>query len=49
MKSPLARRKFIQTVGSVVAGGSIFAVTGVLARRAGATEASLLWQIDPHK
>jgi electron transport complex protein RnfB len=49
MKSPLARREFFQTLGSVVAGGTILAVTGVLARRASATEASLFWQIDPHK
>jgi electron transport complex protein RnfB len=49
MKSPIARRKFFQMVGSVVAGGSILAVTGVLARRAAVAEASLFWQIDPHK
>ena len=49
MKSPLARRKFIQTLGSVVAGGTIFAASVGLARKTKAGQAGLVWQIDPHK
>ena len=47
--SPLERRKFLQTLGSVVAGGSIFAVSAVLARKMQRNEATLFWQIDPQK
>ena len=49
MKSPLARRKFLQTFGSVVAGGTILATSVMLTRKTKRTEASLFWQIDPHK
>ena len=49
MKSPLARRKFLQTVGSVVAGGTILAASAVLARKTKTAEASIFWQIDPQK
>ena len=50
MKSPLARRKFLKTFGSVVAGGSILAASaGLTAKTRGSDEASLFWQIDPHK
>jgi len=49
MKSPLARRKFLQTFGSVLAGGTILAASIGLARKVKAGEASLFWQIDPHK
>ena len=49
MKSPLARRKFLQTVGSVVAGSTIVAVSAGLAYKAKAAGASLFWQIDPNK
>ena len=47
--SPLARRKFLQTFGSVVAGGSIIGVTAMLATKTKSAEAGLFWQIDPHK
>ena len=49
MKSPLARRKFLQTFGSVAAGGAILAVSAGLARKTKGAEASLFWQIDPHQ
>ena len=48
-KSPLERRKFLQTLGSVMAGGSILAISAVLARKMIRSEAKLFWQIDPHK
>jgi len=48
-KSPIARRKFLQTIGTVVAGGSILAVTGVLAGKVKEDDSTLLWQIDPDK
>ena len=47
--SPLARRKFLQTFGSVMAGGTILAASAVLVQRTKASGASLFWQIDPHK
>ena len=50
MKSPIERRKFLQTAGKVVAGGAIAAVSGAMLYKAKTTsEASLFWQIDPHK
>jgi len=49
MKSPLARRKFLQTLGSVVAGGSILAVAAGLARKTKSKDSGLFWQIDPKK
>jgi len=50
MKSPLERRKFLQTFGSVVAGGTILvASAGLVGKAKGAEKASLFWQIDPHK
>ena len=48
-KSPLARRKFLQTLGSAVAGGTILAASAGLARKMKIAEASLFWQIDPQK
>jgi len=49
MKSPLARRKFLQTLGSVVAGGTILAASVGLARKTKGAGADLFWQIDPYK
>jgi len=49
MKSPLARREFLQKVGSVVACGSIVAATTGLAAKTSPPEGSIFWQIDPHK
>ena len=45
----MARRKFLQTCGSVVAGGTILAVSAGLVRKTKGNEASLFWQIDPHQ
>ena len=50
MQSPIARRKFLQTFGSVVAGGTaIVALAGLSNKTKGIGKASLFWQIDPHK
>jgi len=49
MKSPLARRRFLQTLGSMVAGGTILAASIGLARKTKPGEATFFWQIDPHK
>jgi electron transport complex protein RnfB len=48
-KSPIERRKFLRTVGSVIAGGGILAVTGKLVAKSAGEESTLLWQIDPTK
>lgn len=47
--SPIARRKFLRSLGTVVAGGSILAVTGGLAWKTKAVESDYYWQIDPAK
>ena len=46
--SPIKRREFFKLCGSVVAGGTILAVAGSMARKVEGTEASLFWQIDPN-
>jgi electron transport complex protein RnfB len=48
-RSPIERRKFLQMLGSAVAGGTILATTGIFARNVGGREASHYWQIDPSK
>ena len=48
-KSPEARRKFLRTCGTLIAGGSILAVTGALTGRAFSRETEYFWQIDPSK
>ena len=48
--SPIERRKFLRMFGSVVAGGTILAATGVLSTKAGGfSTASYFWQIIPDK
>lgn len=47
--SPASRRKFLQTAGTVLAGGAILAATGGLIRRTGRMETADCWQIDPQK
>lgn len=48
--SPMVRRKFLRVLGTAVAGGSILAVSGVLASRLkNDKESSYYWQIDPQK
>ena len=49
MKSPLARRKFLKTFGSVVAGGTILATSVGLASKTKVGQGGLFWQIDPAK
>lgn len=48
-RSPEARRKFLRTVGSMVAGGTILAVGGKLVAGSVGDESAFLWQIDPTK
>jgi electron transport complex protein RnfB len=48
-KSPEARRKFLRTCGTLIAGGSVLAVTGALSRKAFSRETEYFWQIDPSK
>ena len=47
--SPIARRKFLRSLGTAVAGGSILAITGGLARGVKLAESDYFWQIDPAK
>ena len=47
--SPLARRRFLKTCGSVLAGGTIAAASAAIAHRAKVSEAHLFWQINPHQ
>lgn len=47
--SPIERRKFLRILASAVAGGSILAVSGGLARKVMGQEAGSYWQIDPQK
>ena len=50
MQSPIARRKFLKTFSSVVAGGTIVVSTAGLSNKTkNAKQASHFWQIDPHK
>nr|WP_321451450.1 4Fe-4S binding protein [uncultured Carboxylicivirga sp.] len=48
-KSPIERRKFLQMLGKVAAGGSILYVAGKLTTRLNQQEAGYYWQIDPEK
>ncbi len=47
-KSPMARRRFLRLLGQTAAGGTILAVSGLLARKVMGKEMAL-WQIDPAK
>ncbi len=47
--SPVSRRKFLQVLGTAVAGGTILSVFGGLVYKARGQEASHYWQIDPQK
>jgi len=49
MPSPLARRKFLQTFGTFVAGGAILAASAGFSGKTKFASSSLFWQIDPHK
>ncbi|MDR0349389.1 MAG: ferredoxin [Tannerella sp.] len=48
-KGPVERRRFLRVLGSAVAGGTILAVSGVLARKVKGRESACYWQIDPQK
>lgn len=45
----MSRRKFLRTIGSAVAGGSILSVSLLLLYKVKGQEASYYWQIDPQK
>ena len=47
--SPIARRKFLRTLASTVAGGTILALTARLTRNISTQDGFLYWQIDPYK
>jgi electron transport complex protein RnfB len=47
-RSPIERRKFLQMVGAALAGGSILAMTGAMARTTRG-EGKFYWQIDYNK
>jgi len=47
--SPIERRKFLHTCSKLIAGGSVLAVTGMLAGRTVSQEPAYFWQIDPSK
>jgi electron transport complex protein RnfB len=47
--TPLARRNFLQKLGSVVAGGTILTASAGLARKTKGIDVNRFWQIDPHK
>jgi electron transport complex protein RnfB len=47
-RSPIQRRKFLQLLGATLAGGSIIAVSGALARTTKGNE-KFYWQIDYNK
>lgn len=49
IKSPIERRKFLQMLGKVAAGGSILFVAGKLTSRLNQEETGYYWQIDPEK
>ncbi|CDN30889.1 hypothetical protein BN938_0785 [Mucinivorans hirudinis] len=51
MSKKIDRAQFFKRCGSVVAAGSLVAVTGMVARRwlMGSGEGELVWQIDPTK
>lgn len=44
--SPMKRREFLRTCGSLIAGGSLAALGGVLASKTSAKEGDMMWQID---
>ena len=48
-QSPEERRKFLRTCGTLIAGGSVLAVTGVLTQKTFSRETGYFWQIDPSK
>ena len=48
-KSPKSRRQFLRTCGTLVAGGSVLTVTGLLTQQAFSHEPLYFWQIDPSK
>ena len=49
LKSPMDRRDFLRTCGSLLAGGVAVATGGWLATKASGKEGDVFWQIDPFK
>jgi electron transport complex protein RnfB len=48
-RNPEERRRFLRKCGTLIAGGSLLAVTGALARKSLSSETDYFWQIDPSK
>lgn len=48
-KSPIDRRNFFRTCGSLLAGGSLVGTATILSQKVAIQEADLMWQIDPYK
>ena len=49
LKSPIDRRDFLRTCGSLLAGGMALASGGLLAAKASGKDGDVFWQIDPYK
>lgn len=49
LKSPMDRRDFLRTCGSLLAGGVAVATGGWLATKACGSKGDVFWQIDPFK
>ncbi|MBR1378544.1 MAG: ferredoxin [Bacteroidaceae bacterium] len=47
--TPMSRRKFLHTCGSLLAGGGILALGGSLLPKVSDDEGDMMWQIDPEK
>ena len=47
LSSPMERREFLRKCGTLIAGGSLAAIGGVLGSRAKAAGGDTMWQIDP--
>jgi electron transport complex protein RnfB len=48
-RTPMERRRFLRTLGALLAGGGLLAVSGAAARKAGMAQGDAYWQIDPDR
>ena len=49
LRSPIDRRNFLRTCGSLLAGGVALVSGGLLAAKASGKNGDVFWQIDPYK
>jgi electron transport complex protein RnfB len=47
--SPVERRKFLRTCGTVIAGGAAMIISGALLKKTESKDSGFFWQIDPQK